>query len=135
MVLTHFQMKDPHIIFSTLLKYEKVNIFRELSHCGIKMTAIRSQKDFKQPFVIFNDEIQTLDVSSSLRHGLIISNIQDQADLNDMDLSIGSEVYFMDRASWKIYESYKINSHQVTRYLGYFTLYVNLRIFCHSDFT
>ena len=120
MVLTHFQMKDPHVLFSTLQKCQKVNILRQLSQYGIKMTAKRSQKASNHPIVIFSNEIHTLNISSRLKHGLVISKIQDQADLNHVDLSIGSEVYFMDKASLKVYESYKINSHLVTRYLGYF---------------
>ena len=51
---------------------------------------------------------------------LVISQIESKNDFDKIKLSIGDEVYFLDKSNFKLYESYVINNIQVTRYLGQF---------------
>ena len=51
---------------------------------------------------------------------VVISQIETENDLNTIDISIGEEVYFIDKNTFKIYESYTINNVHVTGYLGQF---------------
>ena len=51
---------------------------------------------------------------------LVVSRIQNETELNQVDVSIGSQVLFLDWFSLKVYESYTVNKIHVTRYLGQF---------------
>ena len=51
---------------------------------------------------------------------LIVSRFQNEMELNEVDVSIGSQVLFLDWFSLKVYESYTVNKIHVTRYLGQF---------------
>ena len=51
---------------------------------------------------------------------LVVSRIQNEIELNQVDVPIGAQVLFLDYFSLKVYESYTINMIHVTRYLGQF---------------
>ena len=51
---------------------------------------------------------------------VVITQIEKEMDLNKIDISIGDEVYFVDKSSLKTYEAYEINHMHVKRYLGQF---------------
>ena len=51
---------------------------------------------------------------------LVISKIQNEMDLNEIKISVGDEVYFLDKNNFKIYEAYEINQIHIIRYLGQF---------------
>ena len=53
---------------------------------------------------------------------LVVTKIQKQSDLDRFNLSIGTEAYFLDRNSLKVYESYTINNIHFTTYLGQFQI-------------
>ena len=64
--------------------------------------------------------------------------MQTEADLKEVDVSIGSEVLFLDWYSFKVYESYSINKIKIRRYLGqlqtYNTSKESSRFFPSEDF-
>ena len=65
---------------------------------------------------------------------VVISQIKNVNDLNAIDISIGEEVYFLDKNTFKIYEAYTINDVQVTRYLGQFhQAYTNSALFSPAN--
>ena len=49
---------------------------------------------------------------------LVITEIHKDTDWNNLDIRIDEEVYFLDRNSLKLYETYSINNVQITTYLG-----------------
>ena len=51
---------------------------------------------------------------------LVVTRIRNENDIKEVDVSIGSEVLFIDMFSLKVYESYSVNKIHVTRYLGQF---------------
>ena len=51
---------------------------------------------------------------------LVVCKIQNEEDLKEVNVSIGSEVLFLDAVLLKVYESYTINKIQIIRYLGQF---------------
>ena len=51
---------------------------------------------------------------------VVFTHIENENELNAIDISIGEEVYFLDKNSFKIYEAYSINDAHVIRYLGQF---------------
>ena len=51
---------------------------------------------------------------------LVVSDIQNEKHLSNVNVSIRDELFFMDRNSLKVYEAYQINEVQVTKYLGKF---------------
>ena len=51
---------------------------------------------------------------------LVITEIQEETNLQEMDINVGTEMYFLDFKSLEIYEAYKINKIHFTRYLGSF---------------
>ena len=51
---------------------------------------------------------------------LVVSRIQNEVQLEQVEVSIGSEVLFLDPFSFKVYESYTVNKIHVTRFLGQF---------------
>ena len=73
-----------------------------------------------QSYIVFADvpnfkwEIQTTGPI------LVITEIQEETNLQEMDINVGTEMYFLDFLSLEIYEAYKINKIQFTRYLGSF---------------
>ena len=51
---------------------------------------------------------------------LVVSRIQNEVELDQVEVSIGSEVLFLDPFSLKVYESYTVNMIHVTTFLGRF---------------
>ena len=51
---------------------------------------------------------------------LVVSRIKNEIDLKHTNVSIGSQVLFLDWFSLKVYESYNVNKVHITRYLGQF---------------
>ena len=51
---------------------------------------------------------------------LVVSTIKNEIDLKHTNVSIGSQVLFLDWFSLKVYESYNVKKVHVTRYLGQF---------------
>ena len=51
---------------------------------------------------------------------LVVSRIKNEVELDQVDVSIGSEVLFLDPFSLKVYESYTVNKIHTRRFLGQF---------------
>ena len=51
---------------------------------------------------------------------LVFTEINNEMDLHQMNVSIDMEMYFIDGFSLKMYESYMVNNVSIKRYLGQF---------------
>ena len=71
----------------------------------------------------FRTEIQTDNVV------LVVSDIDSEKELQQIEVSIGTEIYFLDWDSLKIYETYQINGARITRYLGQFVIERSKNVF------
>ena len=87
---------------------EMINLNDEIGHT--KHSIIRCTETIKN--LTFDKSIKTKTV--------VISQIETENYLNEIDISIGEEVYFLDKNTFKIYEAYTINNVHVIRYLGQF---------------
>ena len=73
------------------------------------------------PFIRCTENIKTVSLNKPIKTQIVvISQIEKENDLNEFDISVGEEVYFLDKNSFKIYEAYVVNNVHVTRYLGQF---------------
>ena len=71
----------------------------------------------------FRAEIQTDNIV------LVVSDIESEKELKQIQVSIGTEIYFLDWDSLKIYETYEINGVRITRYLGQFEIERSKNVF------
>ena len=71
----------------------------------------------------FKREIQTDNIV------LVVSVIESEKELQQIEVSIGTEIYFLDWDSLKIYETYQINVVRITRYLGQFVIERSKNVF------
>ena len=59
-------------------------------------------------------------INSNFKIPVVVVFIQNEneIDLNEIDISVGEAIYFVDKNTFKIYEAYKVNYVHVIRYLG-----------------
>ena len=68
---------------------------------------------------------------------LVITQYENEIDLNEIDVTVDNAVYFIDKNVFKFYEAYKVNHVHVTRYLGNFyknAESVNVEFFPADDY-
>ena len=51
---------------------------------------------------------------------MIVTEIQNESDLTQVEVSIGNEILFLDMNSMKVYEAYDVNKVHIIKYLGLF---------------
>ena len=122
-ILQEFKISHP-ILANRILPVEKTTkVLKILSHHGYSISILGQIEDINkqyQSYLIFSkmDEFHwnfRTDAPS-----LIVTEMQNETDLNQVDLSIGNEVLFLDRNSMKVYEAYNVNQVNIIRYLGLF---------------
>ena len=121
-IMDRFQVYHPIIFVNNFLTVsEQAKLFRDFSKYGVKISFnCYENMDIHQSYVVFSElsdfkwEIQT--------NGpiLVITEIQEETNLQEIDVNVGTEMYFLDFKSLEIYEAYKINKIHFTRYLGSF---------------
>ena len=119
-IMDEFKIYQP-IIFAddSTLKNKMIEFVKNLSYHGHSMGFGQKQFNQYQSCIILTDDlIQFKWKNPTYAPILVVSNIQSEGNLKEVDVSIGSEVLFLDWLSLKVYESYTINKMQITRYLG-----------------
>ena len=124
-IIDHFKLFDVEIqpncftvsvkmeLFKLFAKHgEMINFNEKIVHPSIRCTETISE-------LMLNKPIKTKTV--------VVSQIENEVDLLTVNVSIGEEVYFLDKNTFKIYEAYVINNVHIKRYLGQFNQ-INKRI-------
>ena len=120
-IMDEFRIYQPIILGDMSTMKELVEVVKNLNYQGYSIGFNQKQLNQYQSCVIFTDDLTQFKWNSPT-YGpiLVVSKIQSEEDLKEVDVSIGSEVIFLDWVSLKVYESYTINKIQITRYLGQF---------------
>ena len=120
--MEEFRIYQPFIINDMLeIKYVK-EVVKNLNYQGYSIGF--GQKEVLNQYlsyVIFTDHLSQVKWNiPSFAVMLVVSKIQAEEDLMEVEVGIGCEVLFLDWVSYKVYESYTINKIHITRYLGQF---------------
>ena len=120
-IIDQFQLFDIVIqknCFTLLMKMELFKIFADR---GKILNLNEKRVHPNHQFIRCTDTIKTLTLNKSIKtQTVVITQIENKTDLSTMDISIGENVYFLDKTTFKIYEAYSVNSVHVTQYLGQF---------------
>ena len=120
-ILDEFRIYQPITQFDMLKMKEKIEVVKTFNYHGYSFGFSLKQPNQYQSSVIFTDDLTKFKWNDPTYVPiLVVSKIQNEEDLTKVNISIGSEVLFMDWDSLKVYESYTINKIQITRYLGQF---------------
>ena len=121
-IMEEFTIYQPTIISSMLKIKEITEVVKNFNHWGYSIGFSQNQLiNQYQSSVIFTDILTKFKWNNpTYAPILVVSKIATKEDLKEVDVSIGSEVLFLDGNSFKVYESYTINEIKITRYLGQF---------------
>ena len=126
LILDEFKINQP-IIRNTLLDGKDLtNIVKNLCLKGHRINFSQNVQNHTtdqntyQSYLVFTNLINFKWKLTSYAPILVVSRIQNQIKLKDVDVSIGSQVLFLDWFSLKVYEAYSVNNKHITRYLGQF---------------
>ena len=120
-ILDEFNIHHPILVNTLIDAKDLLSIVKCISFKGHQITF--SQNPSYQPYqsyLIFTNLSNFTWVLPTYAPILVVSTIQNDMELNQVDVSIGSQVLFLDWLSLKVYESYTVNKIHVTRYLGKF---------------
>ena len=121
-LVEHLRLSQSTILLDTLIEFnDKIKLIRDFSNSGYRISS-NYHNIYKDQFLIM--------IINSLGHYnwdaelngsvLIVTRMQNEKELNQLNLRIDNEIYFFDQVSLKFYETYTINNHHTTRYLGKF---------------
>ena len=120
-ILKEFQVKQPIIQNKLLNQNSLIHLMKKLYFNGHSIGFCQNKIQFLyQSYVIFTYISNFNWTFQTKAPGLVVADFQNEKDLSKMNISIGNELFFMDRNSLKVYEAYQINEVQVTKYLGKF---------------
>ena len=122
-LMKEFNIINPTILHNniSLNNLQKVKLIKELSYYGYSSSNYNIVGD-KHSIIEFtthfpNSKWNILSDENSPRL-VIVAQIINESDLDQINLTIDKEVYFIDGFSWKIYETYFINGIHNTKCLG-----------------
>ena len=121
-VMDEFKIYQPTILLGSMFQMKKMTqIAKNLNYHGYLINFSQKQLNQYQSGVIFTDDLNQFKWNNPTNAPvLVVSKIETKEDLREVEVSIGSEVIFLDRISLKVYESYTINKVKIRRYLGQF---------------
>ena len=121
-IMEEFKIYQPTILLNNVFEIKNVTqIIKNLSYQGYSIGFSQKQFNQHQSGITFTDDLNQFKwINPTYAPILVVSKIETKEDLREVDISIGSEVIFLDKNSLKVYESYTINKVQITRYLGQF---------------
>ena len=121
-VMEEFRIYQPIIQGENMsTRKEMIDILKVLNFNGYSIGFGLKQFNQYQSCIIFTVDLTQFKWNNpTYAPILVVSKIQNEEDLKEVDVSIGSEVIFLDWVSLKVYESYTINKILITRYLGQF---------------
>ena len=124
LIMEHFKLSHPIIYNEILSDMEKIDLFRELFFKS-QLISFNYNSNFHQlhqTFIVFpKGNIQNFQWKiKTIAPILVFTEINNEMDLHQMNVSIDMEMYFIDGFSLKMYESYMVNNVSIKRYLGQF---------------
>ena len=113
----------------------KRELFKIFADHGEMINLIDENYHPKHSFIRCAETIKNLTLDKSMKtQTVVISQIGNENYLNEITISIGEEVYFFDKNTFKIYEAYSINNVHIIRYLGqFYEIDKDLALFSPSD--
>ena len=106
-ILNEFRIYQPIINDNISTKKEIIEVVHNLNYHGYSIGFGQKQVSQYQSYIIFTDDITQFRWNNPTYSPiLVVSEIQTEEDLKEVDVSIGSEVIFLDLLSLKVYESY-----------------------------
>ena len=119
-IMDEFRIYQP-IILDDMLEMNMIELVQNLNYQGYSIGFSQKQITQYQSFIIFTNHLTQFKWKNpTYAPILVVSKMETENDLKEVDVSVGSEVLFLDWDSLKVYESYIINKIQITRYLGKF---------------
>ena len=121
-IIEEFKIYQPTILLNNTFEIKNMTqIVKNLSNQGYLIRFSQKQLNQYQSGIVFTDDLTQFKWNiPNYAPILVVSRIETENELKKVEVSIGSEVIFLDRNSLKVYESYTINKVQITRYLGQF---------------
>ena len=136
-IMDMFGIDNPIIInlFLKTNQHEVKKLFKLLLINGHTTSAFKNQTNHQfQSFIVLTElhnfewEIQTKSPT------IVITNIKSESELAHVKLSLDSEIYFIDKKSFMVYETYTINNVHVAKYLGQFKIENGVSFIADKDF-
>ena len=120
-IIDQFELIDIIIQKNCFMLSTKIELFKIFADLGETINLNERTFHHNHPFIRCAENIEKFTLNKPIKTpSVIISQIKNENDLRSMDISIGEEVYFLDRNTFKIYEAYVVNNMHITRYLGQF---------------
>ena len=118
-LMEEFNVINPTILHNniSLNNIQKIKLIKELSNSGHSTSHNIEDNHSIIEFTTYfpNPKWNFLSENTPV---LVVTQIKDEGDLDQVNLTIDKEVYFIDELSWKIYETYTINGIHDTKFLG-----------------
>ena len=120
-ILDEVRIYQPIILGDMLEMNKMVLVVKNLNYRGYSIGFSLKQLNKYQSCIVFTDDLTKFNWNKTTYATiLVISKIESEQDLKEVDVTIGNEVLFLDWDQFKLYESYRINKVHMTRYLGQF---------------
>ena len=120
-VIKEFQINHPIIQNKLLSQNSFIHLFKKLLSNGHSTGFCQNNIHYQYQAQIIFTQISNFNWTFQTKAPvLVVSDIQNEMDLNNVNVSISDELFFLDRNSLKVYETYQINDVQVTKFLGKF---------------
>ena len=120
-LIEELRILNPTILYNYVTPNHllKTKLFKEFANHGKTIRyQVAGNHQYYNSNIIFTD-LQKFNFNLIDNHPkLIVTQIENEGDLKLINLSINTEVYFMDELSWKLYETYTINHIHATNNLG-----------------
>ena len=121
LVIKEFQINHPIIQNKLLSQNSFIRLFKRLLSNGHSTGFCQNNVHYQYQAQIIFTRISNFNWTFQTKAPvLVVSDIQNEMDLNNVNVSISDELFFLDRNSLKVYETYQINDVQVTKFLGKF---------------
>ena len=123
-IMEELSLINPTILHNNEIvnRLQQIKFIKEISKFGHSITYnVDNKKHSIIKFVKSNDLHWTYfseNCTTLAPPTLIVTQIQSEDDLDQVNLRIDNEIYFIDEISWKLYETYCINNIHTTNYLG-----------------
>ena len=120
-IMDEFRIYQPILLSDTSKRKEMIEVVKKLNYHRYSIRFGQKQPNQYQSCIIFTADLTQFKWNTPTNAPiLVVSKIETDEDLKEVDVSIGSEVLFLDWVSLKVYESYRIHQIHITRYLGLF---------------
>ena len=118
-VIDTFQLGDVIIQNNCFTLNHKTGLLKIFSAKG-KLINLNGKRYHQfHSFIFCPDNINNFSLSKQIKSQVVvIGQIENQNYLNEVNVSVGEIVYFLDKSSLKVYEAYIVNRVHITRYLG-----------------